>query len=540
MRHIKRLLTFLSASLIASNGWGDTNQLPLFTRKIALRLQPVVSLPSTPALPKPVDPQKYSYQLDLADPQLPDDKSFTGLTADEEKNSFALAYDQAKKFDQSWSLWLDLTERRSEFVPLLYNHLALQNKARLAYGLLVNNKLNLIDPRVVPMMTDEEIEASRNQISRFEFTDESQMWTMSLFLSRTHSPQESLGMLNAMKTQPSTRMKMLKAVDLYKTGNLKQALLELKEIPNPKSDRFDEYMLLRARLLFQNNDLENSMQSYQKVPMESPLWPEAILEMSWTQIKAEDYAKAAGQLFSLNEHVGKKVYQPERDLFKSMSYFGLCQFGDSMKSLAVLERTLQSAPKLEKGQFMQALTGKLEKPHFVYALHLLQNPSLRHDLEFLRRLDIELQWLNQKSPSQKSTKVVTNLLAGIDRVRKVTAERIEKVAAAGNVQAQNQLAKLLKEIELLKFEIYSAAGETLRMQASGASAGDKSLKKDFDKSVTWDYSGELWDDEIGQLRSSLENACPQFASEKQSTQTVQNETQTRAPSSADAKELMKK
>lgn len=515
IRQISRMM-ILTTSLTFStcNSYGDmpaVNQLPIYNRKIALRVAPVVPLASSRELPKPIDLSRFQYQLDLQEPILPSDNEFIGMNGDEEKNSFALAYDFAKKYDQAWPLWLDLTERKSQFAPLLYNHIAMQGKARLAFNLLGIYKLPLIDSRVVPMMTDDELETLRPQLSKFEFSNEEQMWAMSMFLSRTHSAQESLGMLEAMKSKPSVRMKLLKAVDLYKTGKLKEAMNELSEVPPQTSDRFDEYMLLRARLFFQSNDLSSAMASYQKVPMESPLWPEAILEMSWTQIKAEDYSKAAGQLFSLNEHVGKKVYQPERDLFKSMSYFGLCQFGDSLRSLIILEKSLDAAPKLEKGQFMESISGKLEKGQFTYALHILQNPTLRHLMEILRRTELEAQWLHKKLSSQPGSKILTALDSSLQKLRKDTHEKIESIAFANSQQAQAQLAKLRKEIELLKFEIYSAAGETLRMQASGATTESTGPKKNFNTSVTWDYSGELWDDEIGHLRSSLENACPKVA-----------------------------
>jgi hypothetical protein len=42
----------------------------------------------------------------------------------------------------------------------------------------------------------------------------------------------------------------------------------------------------------------------------------------------------------------------------------------------------------------------------------------------------------------------------------------------------------------------------------------KIIKEKTDKNFNWDFRGEVWEDEIGHFRSSLENVCPKDENRK--------------------------
>lgn len=86
------------------------------------------------------------------------------------------------------------------------------------------------------------------------------------------------------------------------------------------------------------------------------------------------------------------------------------------------------------------------------------------------------------------------------------------------VQLKADLKELLDQNELLQYEIFSGAGEHLRFQSVSQDTKGKDekakeqalaqLQKEKDKKVKWNFKGEIWEDEIGHFRSSLENVCP--------------------------------
>jgi hypothetical protein len=71
------------------------------------------------------------------------------------------------------------------------------------------------------------------------------------------------------------------------------------------------------------------------------------------------------------------------------------------------------------------------------------------------------------------------------------------------------LKKTLDQNDVLNYELYSGAGEHLRYQMAGGDTKDKDARKPAnEKQVSWKFKGEIWEDEVGHFRSSLENVCP--------------------------------
>jgi hypothetical protein len=121
----------------------------------------------------------------------------------------------------------------------------------------------------------------------------------------------------------------------------------------------------------------------------------------------------------------------------------------------------------------------------------------------------EYQNVNRARNQIKETrqKAVTRLEGEKNGLRKsisgTLAKRFETLAKG--------LKNLLDQTEVLNYEIYSGAGEQMRFQASGGDVNNKErpqLKPEADKSTTWNFKGEIWEDEIGHFRSSLKSVCP--------------------------------
>lgn len=100
----------------------------------------------------------------------------------------------------------------------------------------------------------------------------------------------------------------------------------------------------------------------------------------------------------------------------------------------------------------------------------------------------------------------------------VRAEKEKVILRAQAGQALKQrfeglvadLKRVLDQNDVLQYELYSGAGEHIRYQMAGGDTKDKDNadKKPDDKKVSWKFKGEIWEDEVGHFRSSLENVCP--------------------------------
>lgn len=103
-------------------------------------------------------------------------------------------------------------------------------------------------------------------------------------------------------------------------------------------------------------------------------------------------------------------------------------------------------------------------------------------------------------------------------IARIDAEKtILRAKASGALQNRFQelvagLNKVLDQNEVLQYELYSGAGEHIRYQMAGGEVSEKErpeLKVKKEKSLNWNFKGEIWEDEVGHYRSSLKNVCPQ-------------------------------
>lgn len=87
--------------------------------------------------------------------------------------------------------------------------------------------------------------------------------------------------------------------------------------------------------------------------------------------------------------------------------------------------------------------------------------------------------------------------------------QMENVLSNRLLQMKTDLARYIDNNELLRYEVFSGAGENIRYQVAGGSTGHRipSSVIPKSKSLQWDFDGEFWEDEIGHYRSGLKNNC---------------------------------
>ena len=104
---------------------------------------------------------------------------------------------------------------------------------------------------------------------------------------------------------------------------------------------------------------------------------------------------------------------------------------------------------------------------------------------------------------------------GISRLEKEKEELRLQASKALQIRFKELVADLdhvLEQNEVLQYELFSGAGEHIRYQMAGGEVSEKErpeLKVEKEKSLTWKFKGEIWEDEVGHYRSSLKNVCPQ-------------------------------
>lgn len=109
----------------------------------------------------------------------------------------------------------------------------------------------------------------------------------------------------------------------------------------------------------------------------------------------------------------------------------------------------------------------------------------------------------------------TEVIGGADKRIASTRSHIERVLGNRLLRMKVELARMLDNNELLRYEAFAGSGENIRFQVAGGETGNRVPASVIpkSKSLRWEFDGEYWEDEIGHFRSSLKNNCPDRGSQ---------------------------
>lgn len=101
------------------------------------------------------------------------------------------------------------------------------------------------------------------------------------------------------------------------------------------------------------------------------------------------------------------------------------------------------------------------------------------------------------------------VIGGADVRLNAMRSQMQKVLANRMLAMKTDLARYIDNNELLRYEVFSGAGENIRYQVAGGSTANRVPASVIpkSKSLQWDFDGEYWEDEIGHYRSGLKNNC---------------------------------
>ena len=169
-----------------------------------------------------------------------------------------------------------------------------------------------------------------------------------------------------------------------------------------------------------------------------------------------------------------------------------------------LERTL-----LQKQSETEGTIASLQKPSVKNTEKVDHSAEIAQLKAQLANYKIQYQIAKGARNSMKDVRT-----PGLVRLEADKVEYRNRAAHALKIRFDEMLASLNKSLdqaEVLHYELYSGAGEHLRFQMGGGELNDKereALKVQDNKSLKWDFKGEVWEDELGHYRSSLKNVCP--------------------------------
>ncbi len=277
------------------------------------------------------------------------------------------------------------------------------------------------------------------------------------------------------------RAQFVQAVAEYSLGERNQSYDRLtriqKEIGNKGDKDFISLVALNlGRMAFERRKIKTSIDNFNKIGKDHPLWIQALTEQGWMQLLVKDAPGAIGNMYSLHSPYFRAAYKPETYVIRTIGYLNLCQFGDARSSLEYLEKThgrwLASVKKFRKSnkskrKYYQTMVGYLRNtkvksykglPHQILRemgrqkefLNLQEAVNARVDeinqYSFIERL-IQKDRNRAKWYLSQTNKRIRELKASIKKAEKVT-----KLAKNIN-EWKRQIAFETNQKKFLKFEI---------------------------------------------------------------------------------------
>ena len=301
------------------------------------------------------------------------------------------------------------------------------------------------------------------------------------------------------------------------------------------SQKKDEATVALARANYNLQNWKTALDLYRKIPKDSRLYRQVLLEISWTYFRSNQFRSALSTIHSLNTPYYENFYDPESLVLRSIILLFICQPSDLEKSISFFNRYYVTAYDSLKEwnsqnyndekhfiaveKVLKALSknknltkNTTELPYFIFR-SILEDPEVRVKVAYLNNIKKEQIALKSKFnvPAAKNFKNYSN---------KILNSRIRTVALEVGSLVKNQLQKFERELsdyitqfdfinyEYLDLKKNLAAQKTYETPQE-ASDGEKETRQFYIQSgfQYYPFEGEYWRDEIGNYQYLGKNQC---------------------------------
>lgn len=268
-----------------------------------------------------------------------------------------------------------------------------------------------------------------------------------------------------------------------------------------QNDKISDYLKNKsqrqlARLLFEKGEFEKSFDYLKLLQSIQDDTGALLLERAWNKYYLKHYSKSLGLLTALNDSMFSKTQTPESDVLQMLIYKELCHYESVFEVKDRFQkRYLKSVNRIKKRGNL------IEDP--LLKKWALQNYQLKTEASYITGLRTDRKWMNKIFSGSELTKLfegkaVLKEKQLDDEISLMLRKEIRKVSE-----------KLLDFNEQVNFLDYQTKVDSLKLKKN---TKDVNYRPESISLVTfdrlyWKYEGELWIDEIENLRVLIKSQC---------------------------------
>ncbi len=283
-----------------------------------------------------------------------------------------------------------------------------------------------------------------------------------------------------------------------------------------------------ARIFYSTAQYRLALKYYDKVPVESAQWLEALLESAWAFFQIDNFEKALGNLHTLDSPYFSDQYFPESHVLRAVIQFTTCNYAsvekDAQRFMAIykdLRDKLEGylVQHEEPPDFWKFLIG-LNRDGEEYGSRTTQifnaafsDKQLARMHRYLRRVDAELGAIKQAKGKWGESNLSKQLVSDIEVVRSLSVHTAGTMAKARLQRVTDELRELISQMRKVQFETANAEVGQLENSIRDEQyqtkdvRGVDDLKRTDEEHVYWPFENEYWKDELGSYVYTLKVKC---------------------------------
>jgi TolA-binding protein len=327
---------------------------------------------------------------------------------------------------------------------------------------------------------------------------------------------EGISHVRAHRAQP--------AVDAFR--EIQRALDEGVEGVEDPSRMVDLSWLELARIYYSTQHYDSAVEAWNRVGVDSEYWLDALFEESWAYFLQQDYARALGNIHTLNSPYFSNAFYPESLVLKSVIFFSNCQYDDAETVIATFnERYGDVRPELQRylqqyqdnQSFFRFLKdvreGHANLPNRIRPIveTALGDRTLLRNLEYVTQLESEERRLQGMPPAFRNSSVGARILQDISVAKSFAIDSAGDLARGRYTRLLEELQDLQNQTTAILIEILNArrgalSQEMQAQQVTVAQAQAARVTAD-EEHYLWPFNGEYWRDELGFYRQQVASRC---------------------------------
>lgn len=282
-----------------------------------------------------------------------------------------------------------------------------------------------------------------------------------------------------------------------------------------------------ARVYYSTGQYETSLNYYGRISRDSPRWPDALFESSWTAFQLDEFNRALGNLHSLNSPFFEGSYFPEGPILAAVIYFYNCNYGLVRETLddfdfiyegvrdeldLLLRDHSDPFALYEWGRKWR--DGDIDgSPEFLSALQAsLADRQVAQRFNLVEAIDAELEEMQELSDSWQTSFLGDTLNQEAMLAHSFATSDAGELVQLRLQRVSSEITDLINQQDRILFEVARAEQGEIEDEIRHGMMLDADIVDGPELEVSsehmyWVFDGEYWRDELGYYYFDVRSEC---------------------------------